>query len=154
MPNRRQFLSECSTLTFALAAAFSPGALSAASLLSGQADEQLSFASFSKCLGSTFVVRRGTEPDVALELFRAHQLPTLPLAKANALDASHEKFSLMFRGPQSAALAQNTYTFEHRQMGRFEMFIVPAGMLDEEHGYYQAVFNRRPASSGRRPEPA
>lgn len=144
MTNRRQFLSRCSTL--ALAAAFPTGVLPAASMVGGNsAGEQLSFASFSKCVGSTFIVQRGTGRNTPLELIRARLQPATRLASAKAPDARHEKFSLIFRGPHSAALDQNTYTFEHRQMGRLEMFIVPVGVKDEKHGYYQAVFNRRSA---------
>ena len=147
MTNRRQFLSGFSTL--ALAAAFSPTTLSATSVFTPYADaEQLSFAAFSKSVGSTFIVRREAKSRVELELIRAHRQPASRFETANAQDAAHEKFSLMFRGPQSAALGQNTYAFEHREIGRFEMFIVPVGLKDESHGYYQAIFNRPARRTG------
>jgi hypothetical protein len=152
MYNRRQFLSGCSSL--ALAAAFSSNPLCAAPVLGDRSDEQLSFASFSKFVGSAFIVQSGAEPRVTLELIRAVPQPALRAASAKAPDAHHEKFSLMFRGPQSASLAQNTYTFQHRHMGRFAMFIVPVGLKDQEHDYYQAIFNRPLAAPDNRLVPA
>jgi hypothetical protein len=141
MTNRRQFLSGCSTL--ALAATFAPTALPAASLFSRNAGpDQLTFATFSRCLGSAFVVRRADAPSVALEMTQARRQPVSSLDAADAPDAHHEKFSLLFRGPQSAALTQNTYAFEHSHIGRFEMFIVPVGVKDESHVCYEAIFNR------------
>jgi hypothetical protein len=138
MTNRRQFLSGCSAL--ALAAAFSPTALPAACVFT--APERLSFAAFSKSVGSIFSIRREAESSIHLELIRARRQPASRFESANAADAAHEKFSLMFRGPQIAALGQNTYAFEHDEIGRFEMFIVPVGVRDERYGYYEAVFNR------------
>ncbi len=141
MTTRRQFLYGCSTLAFATA--LSPPALSAASVFSRNAEpRQVTYDAFSKCLGSTFVVKRQDQPGVALELIRARRQPASRLAKANALDARHEKFSLLFRGPRSMALDQNSYTFEHGEMGRFEIFIVRVGVEDKSHEYYEAIFNR------------
>ena len=143
MTNRRQFLSGCSTL--ALAAAFSPAALSAAPIVNQDAGvDQLSYTTLSQCQGSEFIVRPASAPAVALELTRAslHQ-PSYPGA-ATAPDAGHRKFSLLFHGPKSAPLTQDTYTFEHSRIGRFEMFIVPVGAQKETHSHihYEAVFNR------------
>jgi hypothetical protein len=141
MNSRRQFLSRCSTL--ALAAAVSPTALSAASVFSREAGpEQLTYEAFAKCLNSTFILQRETEPGVTLELTDACQQQPSGLDAAQAADASHQKFSLMFRGPQTAVLPQNTYTFEHGRLGRFEMFIVPVGVQNQTHGCYEAIFNR------------
>ncbi len=147
MKNRRQFLSGCSTL--ALAAAFSPDILAAAVSARDTSSEQLSHATFSKYLGSTFVVRQRDNPATALELIRARQLSTPRLTAANATDAGHEGFALMFRTARGAALVQNTYSFEHREMGRFQMFIVPVGVQDETHDYFQAIFNRQTSRPGR-----
>ena len=147
MKNRRQFLSGCSTL--ALAAVFSPDVLAAAVSARDASSEQLSYATFSKYLGSTFVVRQRGNPAVALELIRARQLSDSRLATASAPDDGHERFALMFRTARGAALVQSTYTFEHRQMGRFQIFIVPVGVQDETHDYHQAIFNRQTARPGR-----
>ncbi len=141
MTNRRQFISGCSTLV--LTASLSPTALSAASVFSREAaPEQLNYKAFSKCLGSNFILQRDNAPNVALELTHARPQQPSPFECANVPDAGHERFSLMFCAPKSAALPQNTYTFEHSQIGRFEMFIVPMGVKDETHGCYEAIFNR------------
>ncbi len=52
-----------------------------------------------------------------------------------------ENFSLLFRGPGQQLLRQKTYTFEHGQLGRFDLFIVPNGRMSGEFEY-EAVFNR------------
>lgn len=146
MINRRRFLFGSSAL--ALTATFSPIALSAASFFRRDTrPPHLTYAAFCKCLGSSFVVQCGTAAEVVLDLTHVRQQAASPLAAPNAPDADHEKFSLLFRGTQSAGLPQNTYTFEHSQMGRFEMFIVPVGPKDKMHGYYQAIFNRPPGRS-------
>jgi hypothetical protein len=53
----------------------------------------------------------------------------------------YENFSLLFHGAQSQPLGQGTYSFEHPQIGSFDLFIVP---IAAENGqlHYQAVFNR------------
>jgi uncharacterized protein DUF6916 len=141
MTNRRQFLTGCSTL--ALAAAFPPPAISAATVFRRKpALGQLTYEAFSKCVGSSFILLRGAKPAVALELANARQQEPSRFESANAPDAGHERFSLMFCGPHSDVLPQDTYSFEHGRLGRFEMFIVPMGVKEETHCYYQAVFNR------------
>lgn len=52
-----------------------------------------------------------------------------------------ERFSIIFRGPADTLLPQAIYGFDHDQMGRFDLFIVPIRRSDD--GYeYEAVFNR------------
>ena len=53
--------------------------------------------------------------------------------------AGHECFVLKFRGTE--ALGQNTYRIEHAVLGRFNLFLVPAGKT-KKGVYYQAVINR------------
>jgi hypothetical protein len=51
-----------------------------------------------------------------------------------------ERFSIYFQGPAEPALPQKLYTFQHAEMGEFEMFLVPIGKNDA--GYrYESVFN-------------
>ena len=50
-----------------------------------------------------------------------------------------ECFVLKFRGTET--LRQNTYRIEHQTLGRFELFLVPAGK-NKKGVYYQAVINR------------
>lgn len=53
--------------------------------------------------------------------------------------AGRECFVLRFRGTES--LPQNTYRIEHEVLGRFQLFLVPAGK-NKKGVYYQAVINR------------
>ncbi len=53
----------------------------------------------------------------------------------------YENFSLLFAGPLDRPLGQRLYSFEHDQIGRFELFIVPVG-YGAGGLHYQAVFNR------------
>ena len=53
--------------------------------------------------------------------------------------SGRECFVLRFRGIQ--ALPQNTYRIEHDVLGRFQLFLVPAGK-NKKGVYYQAVINR------------
>lgn len=52
-----------------------------------------------------------------------------------------ECFSVVFEGPRSLALRQNTYTLEHRELGTFQLLLVPG---DPGRGrlHYGAVINR------------
>jgi hypothetical protein len=52
-----------------------------------------------------------------------------------------DNFSLVFRGVHTTQLRQNTYQFEHTQLGIFNLFIVPAGSQGNLK-FYQAIFNR------------
>ena len=53
--------------------------------------------------------------------------------------AGRECFVIKFKGPRP--LKQNTYRIEHDVLGKFELFLVPAGR-DRKGSYYQAVINR------------
>lgn len=53
--------------------------------------------------------------------------------------AGRECFVLKFRGTQP--LRQNTYRIEHEALGRFELFLVPAGR-NKKGVYYQGIINR------------
>jgi hypothetical protein len=53
-----------------------------------------------------------------------------------------ECFSLVFQGPASLPLRQETYTIDHGKMGRFQLLIVPASKSDPARPHYEAVINR------------
>lgn len=55
-------------------------------------------------------------------------------------EVGRECFVLKFSG--SETLRQNTYWIEHQVLGRFELFLVPAGKNKKGGFYYQAVINR------------
>lgn len=51
-----------------------------------------------------------------------------------------EQFSLFFRGRKG--VGQDTYSFEHQELGLFSMFIVPVGRNYGDYAQYEAVFSR------------
>lgn len=53
-----------------------------------------------------------------------------------------ECFSLVFQGPRSLPLRQETYTIEHGTMGKFELLVVPGSQNDPAGRHYEAVINR------------
>ena len=52
-----------------------------------------------------------------------------------------QRFSITFRTSNETLLEQGLRHFEHDQMGRFDLFIVPMERSDEGT-YYEAIFNR------------
>lgn len=65
------------------------------------------------------------------------------LTNVSALIVSdrQERFSITFRTSNETLLEQGMRQFEHDQMGRFDLFIVPIEQSDEGT-YYEAIFNR------------
>lgn len=55
--------------------------------------------------------------------------------------AAKDCFSLVFVGPKTAPLPQDTYTIAHARIGRFPLFLVPVGS-DRNGTRYQAIINR------------
>lgn len=138
---RRNFLAQCSTL--ALAAAIVPTTVSALPATPRlAAGDPLRLAVFSRQVGTAFRVRHGGAL-LIMELTEACATCSEHPLAANAPDASHEKFSLCFRARAGQRLDQDTYEFEHSQMGRFLMFIVPLPTRAPGPQYYEAIFNRR-----------
>lgn len=138
MTSRRQFLTGCSALT--LTASLAPAACLSAFLPVRKVSlDQIRFADFSAQVNTDFVV---AQMPVKLKLVEAKLLPTFHPPTRIAVDASNEKFSLLFLGAKDPALTQDTYGFEHAGIGRFEMFIVPVASKDANRSYYQAIFNR------------
>lgn len=54
-----------------------------------------------------------------------------------------ECFRLVFRSLYGVNLSQKTYSFNHSQLGTFDLFITPAGTDGRMH-YYGAIINRLP----------
>ena len=100
--------------------------------------DQLTLETFSPRLNTKFRVILDSAASLELELVEAKAMTSgTPAAKGQ----SHEIFSLIFHGPDNQHLPQRIYSFEHDQMGRFDLFIVPIG---QKPGFiqYQALFNR------------
>ncbi len=148
-PTRRQFIVNCSTLAFT--AAVVPAALGAP--LRGRTMalplEPIGPGNFARQVNTNFIARPPHGAPTTLVLVEIRSLMASPAASPSAEDARNEKFSLLFAGPLTAPLAQNTYTFAHPQVGNFAIFIVPIGCLDPSQCYYEAIFNR-PAWDPRR----
>lgn len=106
----------------------------------------LNYEMFAGQLRTMFHVHASDRRVLSLRLIRAEWKEPAPLSKPNAPDAAFEKFSLVFAGSRAHQLAQETYTFEHARLGRFDLFIVPVYSLDPAVHKYEAVFNR-PASA-------
>jgi hypothetical protein len=90
---------------------------------------------FSKHVNTKFCVKLDAEAGVDLELTEVKGY----MSKQHE-QSGMERFSLYFNGPAEPHLPQLLYTFEHDQMGEFEMFLVP--LSQNEKGFrYEAVFN-------------
>ena len=88
---------------------------------------------FAEHLGKTFRIDvDGGEP-VTVELIEATSL-------GQKSSGRREPFSLVFRGPATPHLPQQTYAMSHEGMGRLDVFLVPIGP-DETGVRYEAVFN-------------
>ena len=104
----------------------------------------VSFATLAAQVNSRFFLPGANGVLQLLELIEAEPAPG---GDSVAEHAGIERFSLIFRGDAVRPLDQNTYSFEHAHLGRFEVFIVPIGCEDRDHCYYEAVFNRPPPDS-------
>ena len=102
--------------------------------------DQLKLETFSPWLKSKFRVALDSANFLEVELASANAL-THPGQPQAAVGSLQESFSLVFHGPDNRFLPQRIYPFEHDQIGRFELFIVPIG---QKPGFieYQAIFNR------------
>ena len=136
---RRRFLLRGACL--AVAAAALPAANLTSRTVPGPVPlSNLSLAAFEGLLGASFKVRPAGGGILKLTLRKAQSLSfsTPP----RAAGPRWEGFSLVFSGPSGQVLPQDTYSFEHEQVGRFDMFIVPIGQPPDGVPRYQAVFNR------------
>ena len=92
----------------------------------------LSHATFARQVRSMFHIEDLDATPLAVELIDANQL----------YKAVHQdSFSIVFRGPTAPLLPQGTYRFHHKEMGEFDLFIVPI-RRDTGGLYYEACFSR------------
>jgi hypothetical protein len=93
---------------------------------------QLEYNTFSQLLNEVFKVRLDKQRNAGLLLTEV---------KRGKSDPRVDYFHLRFRGVSGQILSQGTYCFQHQDLGRFSMFIVPnAGKAGAPT--YEAVFNR------------
>jgi Domain of unknown function (DUF6916) len=64
-----------------------------------------------------------------------------PFVKGNGT-SSRECFSVVFQGPRSLPLRQDTYSIEHSRLGRFKLLLVPGDPGKGSGLHYGAVINR------------
>lgn len=100
-------------------------------------------ATFAPYVGSTFAVRLSRSQVRYLQLRKVEDM--CPASANTSVTTLGECFSLLFLGPRNAYLQQNTYKFEHAALGKFQLFIVPAGRhpTSKNQEYYKAIINRR-----------
>jgi hypothetical protein len=102
--------------------------------------ESLTQAKFTESLNTPFSVNADSGGAIELQLI---EITAGPAAASSGPDAvRYESFSLLFHGPANRFLPQKTYSFDHPQIGKFALFIVPVGKEGDQFKY-QAVFNRR-----------
>ncbi|GAA0717420.1 DUF6916 family protein [Dokdonella soli] len=95
--------------------------------------DQLTSADFRPHLGEEFRIHYSGELPLTVRLSQVDDF------QPGARHPGRAPFSLLFHGPKEGYLRQGTYTVEHPQMGRAEIFIVPLGN-DEAGMRYEVVF--------------
>lgn len=64
-----------------------------------------------------------------------------PFVRGDGTDP-RECFSVVFEGPRTLPLRQNTYTLEHGELGTFQLLLVPGDPGRRPRLHYGAVINR------------
>jgi hypothetical protein len=105
--------------------------------------DQLSFSELAAQVNTRFRVYATPARVLELELVEASLDPKRPQRGGRPpLDADYEKFSLIFCGLRGEFLDQKILKFEHDQIGRFELLVLPIFTRKPDKMDYQAVFNR------------
>jgi hypothetical protein len=87
---------------------------------------------FAKCVNRKCQVHHGPST-LELQLVECRKL------SAPGSSGQREAFALLFRGPKTPVLPQQTYQFDFEPLGAVEIFIVPLGP-DESGMRYEAIF--------------
>lgn len=144
MSTRREFIVRCSALAVTVAVA--PVGALGGSFRFGLPDtsvDRMSFPELAAQVNTRFRVCATPTRVVELELVEASLDPQRPQhGRRPPLDAEFEKFSLIFSGRRSELLEQKAMPFEHDQLGRFELLVLPIFTRNPDKIKYQAVFNR------------
>jgi hypothetical protein len=106
--------------------------------------DDLGYSDFLAQIHTKFRVRLEPRRTAELSLLKARRAPSTRqvLSRRPPGDVGHEKFSLIFSGPEDELLESAIHQFEHSQLGRFEMFISKIGAPGLADCRYEAVFNR------------
>ncbi len=89
---------------------------------------------FAKYIGQNFRVRASSGTFVDMQLVKVVDRTSIAPQKG-------ECFTLVFQGPKSQSLRQDTYLFEHKTLGTFPLFVVPASLSGGSR-HYESAFNR------------
>jgi hypothetical protein len=152
VPTRRKFLLDCSSLmAAALAAPTGVMAESAACFWKSRSLQDITCSDLAGQLNTPFRLQAAPGRTVTVTLAEVKLHPARPLkpGRRPPPDADHERFSAVFSGARSELLAQNIYPFEHRTLGRFELFIVPINTRNPAKIDYEAVVNRPRIRAGK-----
>jgi hypothetical protein len=99
---------------------------------------ELHFADFNAVLGQRFSVHRLGEAPISTQLV-AVKRSAFPAAGGGSPQT--DCFALTFCSAKGGNMTQGVYTFAHRQLGYFDLFVVPTQPVDHEERYV-AIFNR------------
>jgi hypothetical protein len=150
--SRRRFLKHGALAVVACAAVPSQALSGRKNDLDGGADLnrgvrphlRVSRSAFENLIGSSFKVTDKSGNSVWLRLIAVSELPEIApmnvglmsVAPKHSFSAPTTSGYILNLSAGGTSLTQDTYTFENASMGRFPMFIVPAGP-----GQYTALFN-------------
>ena len=123
-----------SASTLALAQKTAPPPAAGSSVTAGDVLSRLKQEDFVRYINTTFSIRLSSKIAWKVELYRVTE------NKAGTAQGLHN-FSIFFRGSHDNPLKQDTYKFEHPQLGSFDLFIGPIGASGGLK-LYEAVFNR------------
>ncbi len=139
--SRRKFIKGIGAVAAGAALLAIGGQLIATRRLPEVPGEALVRSIFAGRVGETFHIDLGVSGVLALQLFKVRDLRA---ASKSAMAGSDDerRFSILFRGPADRPLGQESYVFEHDQIGRFALFIVPM-RPEQEARYYEVIFNRQ-----------
>ncbi len=145
---RRHFLYDCSA-AMAVLVACPVGGLARTANTGNTTGKfrcltQISYSQLAAQINTPFRVYAPSGRVVELTLLKAPLAPASPLVPGRRLpaDAANEKFSLIFGGWRDESLQDAIHSFEHDQLGEFDMYIGQIGPRDQERIRYQSVFNR------------
>jgi len=105
---------------------------------------------FAPHVGTTVKLRPPGGAAVRAELFAVEDV-----ANVKGLAGAKDAYTLRFRGPAAAPLAEGIVGVRHKHFGTLQLFISPAGSAGGETRDYTAAINRRiPRNARRRRRPS
>jgi hypothetical protein len=143
---RRKFLRDCTAIS--VVSALAPASVLANAAATPEKNVlpgHLPGDEFISQLNTIFRIDAGRRGIVHVRLDEVRHVPGQAVRPGRGLCESpaNASLSLFFVGRRSELLAQDTYSFEHDALGRFELFIVPVFTRNPEKIDYHAVIFRR-----------